>query len=95
MRRILRNINGKISVLLDEDHQIGHSYFMNVRTLKELRKVLQFEVLPLLNEYFYGDWKKLVLLVPGFVVSEEIAKKRGKAFFVSFVTLKTWRTTNF
>lgn len=44
LRRILRNINGKISVLLDEDHQIGHSYFMNVRTLKELRKVLQFEV---------------------------------------------------
>ena len=100
LRRILRNINGKISVLLDEDHQIGHSYFMNVRTLKELRKVLQFEVLPLLNEYFYGDWKNWCCWFRGLSFPKKsgirnCAKKRGKAFFVSFVTLKTWRTTNF
>ena len=100
LRRILRNINGKISVLLDEDHQIGHSYFMNVRTLKELRKVLQFEVLPLLNEYFYGDWKKLVLLVPGFVVSEEIRdqelrEEAGESVFCKFCDVENMADDEF
>lgn len=100
LRCILRNINGKISVLLDEDHQIGHSYFMNVRTLKELRKVLQFEVLPLLNEYFYGDWKKLVLLVPGFVVSEEIRdqelrEEAGESVFCKFCDVENMADDEF
>ncbi len=41
------------------DHQIGHSYFMNVRTLEELHFVWYHRIVPLLQEYFYNDGERL------------------------------------
>ena len=44
---------------MDKDHCIGHSYFMGIEKkdnpLEELRLILKTKVLPLLEEYFYGD----------------------------------------
>ena len=45
--------------MLDRDHQIGHSYFIGVDTIDKLKDVWFDNVMPLLNEYFYGDWEKL------------------------------------
>lgn len=50
-------LNRRISFLLDRDHQIGHSYFLNEK--EKLEDVWFDSVMPLLNEYFYGDWDKL------------------------------------
>ncbi len=60
-------LNKRISVLLDRDHQIGHSYFINDKHqndgINELKNIWFDSILPLLNEYFYGDWEKLQALL--------------------------------
>ncbi len=62
---IFKALNEKIIILLDRDHQIGHSYFMSnkVSKLEDLKNVWFNEILPLLNEYFYNDWEKLQALL--------------------------------
>lgn len=77
---IFENINNKIKVLLDRDHQIGHSYFINTKYNDEngnndidtLKDIWFSEILPLLNEYFYCDWEKLQLIIPGFIKKSDI-----------------------
>lgn len=68
---IFENLNTKIKILLDRDHQIGHSYFIKTKYenagIDELKTIWFSEILPLLNEYFYCDWEKLKLVVPGFI----------------------------
>lgn len=54
----LEILNKKISILLDRDHQIGHSYFIGT-TKDDLPEIWFNSIMPLLNEYFYGDWEKL------------------------------------
>jgi len=56
---LLDAINERIELLYDRDHQLGHSYFLQVSTLSDLRDVFLSHVLPLLQEYFYGDWEKI------------------------------------
>lgn len=72
---IFDDLNNKIKLLLDRDHQIGHSYFINTKynnnngnnNVETLKDIWFSEILPLLNEYFYCDWEKLKLIVPGFI----------------------------
>lgn len=58
---LLEVINRRIEVLLDKDHQIGHSYLMNVGNLNDLKSVFQNKIIPLLQEYFFGDFGKIGL----------------------------------
>lgn len=72
---IFDDLNNKIKLLLDRDHQIGHSYFINTKynnnngnnNIETLKDIWFSEILPLLNEYFYCDWEKLKLIIPGFI----------------------------
>lgn len=68
---IFEKLNTKIKILLDRDHQIGHSYFINTKyanaDISILKEIWFSEIIPLLNEYFYCDWKKLKLIIPGFI----------------------------
>lgn len=75
MKDAFKNLNKKIRILLDEDHQIGHSYFMNIETITDLKETWANKIIPLLNEYFYGDWTKLKLLIPGFISENQIEDK--------------------
>lgn len=61
LQNLLKIINERISYILDRDHQIGHSYFMNWKNydMTTLKNVWFDEIMPLLNEYFYADWDKL------------------------------------
>ncbi len=61
LQNILETLNNRISYLLDRDHQIGHSYFMNWSkyNMTTFKGVWFDSILPLLNEYFYSDWDKL------------------------------------
>ena len=72
-RVLLQTINERIVELLDRDHQIGHTYLMGVRTLKELADAFRDQIMPLLQEYFYDDWEKLrkALNDNGFIKSRE------------------------
>ena len=68
---IFEKLNNKIKILLDRDHQIGHSYFIKTKynddngnnNIETLRNIWFDEILPLLNEYFYNDWEKLQALL--------------------------------
>ena len=68
-RRLLDAMNRRIAVLLDREHQIGHTYFLGVDTVAALANTFQTRIMPLLQEYFYDDWEKIraVLNANGFV----------------------------
>lgn len=61
---ILKKLNQKLRVLLDSDHQIGHSYFINTKDDNlAIFKVLKDAIIPLLQEYFYGNIDKIRLVL--------------------------------
>jgi hypothetical protein len=60
---LLETVNRRTEKLLDKDHRIGHSYLMPVSTLDELKAVFQNKIIPLLQEYFFGDYGKIGLVV--------------------------------
>jgi len=57
--KLLEKINLRIEYLLDKDHIIGHSYFLKVENLEDLKQVFYNEIIPLLEEYFYGEEDKI------------------------------------
>jgi len=68
LRAMHQCINERITILLDKEHQIGHAYFMTINNLADLQAVFQNQIIPLLLEYFYGDYGKLGLVLgPAFV----------------------------
>ena len=54
-RLIFEVVNKKIIETLGEDYQIGHSYFMKIQNDHDLDSVLEYKIIPLLEEYYYGD----------------------------------------
>lgn len=54
---LLTRINERITTKYDRDHQIGHSYLMDVNTKEQLERAYKNRILPLLNEYFYNESK--------------------------------------
>lgn len=79
---VLNTINKRIEKLLDKDHQIGHSYFMSVTKLSELKEAFQNKIIPLLQEYFFGDYGKIGLVVgKGFFKPVESVQEN---FFAEF-----------
>ncbi len=82
LERIMRTVNARIEKLLDKDHLIGHSYFLSVDDLACLKKVFHQNILPLLQEYFYGDFAKI-----GLILGEAFFDKvegSGKNIFAKF-----------
>lgn len=75
LRKLLGIINARIEKLLDKDHCIGHSYFMGIAASgdpeAELRHVFATKILPLMEEYFYGDPAKI-----GMVLGERFVSRR-------------------
>lgn len=73
LSNLLKTINERIVALKDREHKIGHSYFMGLKTDSDLKDVFKDKIIPLLQEYFYGDYKKIYYVLGG---SEE----EGKGF---------------
>ena len=71
---LLIAINERIEFLLDREHTIGHSYFLNINTFEDLVQVFRNSIIPLLQEYFYDDFEKIksVLGDNGFIFSKNI-----------------------
>lgn len=72
LKRLLTAINFRIEKLLDVDHTIGHAYFVHIHQsenpLASLKQTFSKNILPLLQEYFYGDYAKIGLVLgEGFV----------------------------
>lgn len=60
---ILKVMNDRIEKLIDKDHKIGHSYFLGIETLEDLKQTFKDKVIPLLEEYFFGDFGKISLVL--------------------------------
>lgn len=64
---LLRTMNRRIAVLIDQEHCIGHAPFMGLSEGKvptrELAAIFRHVILPLLEEYFFEDWKKIRLVL--------------------------------
>jgi 5-methylcytosine-specific restriction protein B len=73
---ILKKINKRIEKLLDRDHLIGHSYFLLSEEEKQQAETKLMDsfyrnIIPLLQEYFFGDYAKIgAVLGSGFVYTE-------------------------
>ena len=64
---ILQTINKRIEKLLDRDHRIGHAYFINKNEITIIDSFYK-NIIPLLQEYFFGDYGKIGLVLgAGFV----------------------------
>lgn len=81
IEELLRTINDRIEKLLDRDHLIGHSYFMDKNV--DLKETFQNKIIPLLQEYFFGDYGKIGLVLGmGFVEMSE--NHSSKSIFADF-----------
>jgi 5-methylcytosine-specific restriction protein B len=76
----LKELNWRIVELIGRDSrnlQIGHSYFMEngtpIRDFDRLRKVIQEDVIPLIEEYCYGDYDIIAKIIGNSLVD---AKKQ-------------------
>jgi 5-methylcytosine-specific restriction endonuclease McrBC GTP-binding regulatory subunit McrB len=68
LSELLETINGRIEKLIDRDHRIGHSYFLGIDSTDDLMKVFKYKIIPLLQEYFYGNYEKMGLVLgSGFI----------------------------
>ena len=65
LSKLLETINERIEMLIDKDHQIGHSYFIGIEDLDGLKRTFKDKIIPLLEEYFYGDFGKIGLVLGG------------------------------
>lgn len=82
--QMLEEINGRIEKLIDKDHKIGHAYFMDDTTLKGLQKTFKNKVIPLLEEYFFGDFGKIGLILGSSFIGVDQAKKFDFAEFKEY-----------
>lgn len=68
LQKVLDTINERVELLMDRDHTIGHSYFINVENTQDLAEAFNDKIIPLLQEYFYGDYGKIGLVIgEGFI----------------------------
>ncbi len=63
LRSLLSALNNRIKLLAGRDLQLGHAYFCNVQNLSDLNKCFSSKIIPLLQEYFYDHWEKIVLVL--------------------------------
>lgn len=65
--RLLIVINQRIERLIDKDHAIGHAYFIG-KDNETIIDSFYKNIIPLLQEYFFGDYGKIGLVLGrGFV----------------------------
>ncbi|MCB0559855.1 MAG: EVE domain-containing protein [Lewinellaceae bacterium] len=72
LQRMLEAINRRLELLIGEDYQVGHAYFLNVQTLDSLKAAFELHIIPLLQEYFFNDYGKI-----GLVLGREFVREKG------------------
>lgn len=63
---MLKSINDRIEYLFDREHTIGHAFFTELKdepTVAKLADIFMKSVIPLLQEYFYEDYSKIMLVL--------------------------------
>lgn len=84
LESLLKTINKRVEILLDRDHLIGHSYFMGVNSYTDLTNAFKNNIIPLLQEYFYGDYEKIGMILGADFFDE--AEEYDHKLFANFPT---------
>lgn len=59
VQALLAAMNDRIERLFDRDHVLGHTYLMGITSFEELVQRFQRQIIPLLQEYFFEDWRRI------------------------------------
>jgi 5-methylcytosine-specific restriction protein B len=73
LRRLLRVMNARLTVLRGPDSCIGHAYFTAIEDIDGLRAAFRDRIIPLLQEYFFDDLEG---------VSRVLTVKKGATPFI-------------
>lgn len=80
---ILKTINIRLEKLIDKDHRIGHSYFLlrkNETAEQKISEALYKNIIPLLQEYFFGDFAKIGLVLGQGFVKQKVTGNKENVF---------------
>ncbi|MBT5934603.1 AAA family ATPase [Sulfurimonas sp.] len=80
VQNILTAINERIEYILDREHTIGHSYFLpliDTPTKEKIDEIFKVNIIPLLAEYFYGDWGDIK-----YVLNNNFIDKKKKSEYI-------------
>ncbi len=81
LRGLISIMNQRISTLADREKQVGHTFFLNVfkgdeKTWKSNLKRIWFkEIIPLLQQYFFNDYKRIRMIIGKNFVGERQIKE--------------------
>lgn len=81
LQQLLSIINIRIEKLLNRDHTIGHAYLTHVFSLADLQHAFHNKIIPLLQEYFYNDYKKIGWVIGGDFFEQYSDNETGFAKF--------------
>lgn len=68
VKKMLETMNRRIEALYDREHTLGHAFFMLLTneekaTIEQLESIFKNKIIPLLQEYFYEDYEKIMLVL--------------------------------
>ena len=68
VKKMLETMNRRIEALYDREHTLGHAFFMPLKnekkaTINQLASIFTNKIIPLLQEYFYEDYEKIMLVL--------------------------------
>lgn len=68
VKEMLETMNRRIEALYDREHILGHAFFMPLKnekkaTINQLASIFTNKIIPLLQEYFYEDYEKIMLVL--------------------------------
>lgn len=68
VKEMLETMNRRIEALYDREHTLGHVFFIPLKnkekaTLDQLASIFKNKIIPLLQEYFYEDYEKIMLVL--------------------------------
>ena len=88
-RKMLRAMNERIALLMDREHQIGHTYLLEVKSIEDLADRFRNRIFPLLQEYFYDDWRRIDAVLGGnaFVRSDKAGDEYSKQLLEKLLDL--------
>jgi 5-methylcytosine-specific restriction enzyme B len=59
LQALLSAMNERIERIFDRDHVLGHTYFLGITSFEELVQRFKGQIIPLLQEYFFEDWRRI------------------------------------
>jgi 5-methylcytosine-specific restriction endonuclease McrBC GTP-binding regulatory subunit McrB len=71
LQQLLTKINERLEVLLSKEHTIGHTYLLGIENINDLKCAFNNKIIPLLKEYFYGDFGKISMVLGNYFVYQE------------------------